>query len=424
MKSNRRIFLLAVCVFWLFGCAGPLSQNQNDEIGRTDPVLEVAASNNRFAADMFSVLAREEGNFLFSPVSLSTALAMAYAGATDQTALEMAAAMHIDQTDQQLLVGSAGLLDKLQRSPKGQILKISNSLWIDSKTVVEDVFLRTTDRYYGADPIRVDFRQNYSEATKQINQAVSEQTEGKIKNLIPPNVLNEWTRLVLTNAVYFNAKWRYTFLESETKTGDFFVEPKQARSMDFMNQISQYRYFESGGLRGLEIPYLGQATSLVVLLPQRKGAIRKLESQLSSGKVTRLLSKLYRSDSVPVDLRIPKFSVESDFGLADILQELGMSQAFTNSAQFFGMVKPAAQVPPERYGVKIDDVLQKTFIEVNENGTEAAAATAIEMVQITGGSRRPPPPPIPFHADHPFVFLLVHNETKAIVFMGRFDGSD
>lgn len=343
MAIHRCALLLAVCLALPFGCVTSRDKNRASGDNGSSPTAGVVASNNRFAADIYAKLAENEGSFLFSPLSLSTALGMVYVGATHQTAQEMADTLQFDQPKKELLTGTAVLLQQLQSDSPDHVMKVINTLWIDQNTVVEPNFLATTDRYYGATPRRADFRKNAKAATDEINRAITEQTKGKIKDLIPDGAIHKLTRLVLTNAVYFKAKWKNPFPEETTEKDEFLVAPGTERNLDFMQRIDSYRYFRSGGIKGIEIPYVGETTSLVILLPTRRGDTARLNSVVQGERLQRFLSRLYDSDAERVDLRVPRFKVESAVRLSETLETLGMKLAFSKQAQFFDMVNPGAQ---------------------------------------------------------------------------------
>jgi serpin B len=263
--------------------------------------------------------------------------------------------------------------------------------------------LKTTENNYGAGLKEVDFINAREEARKTINAWVEEQTKAKIKELIRPNILNEDTRLVLTNAIYFKAAWRLPFSPKQTVDGDFTVADGKKVKARLMRGPNRTNYFKGEGFEALELPYEAHDLSMVVLLPNKADGLPALEKRLTAANLAQWLARL--SDH-GVDVTLPKFKLTSEFMLKDVLSKMGMPIAFDrNKADFSGMTT--------RERLFISHVVHKAFVDVNEAGTEAAASTAVVMERTSA------PPPATFRADHPFVYLIRDNRTGSILFLGR-----
>mgnify|MGYP001029060656 CR=1 FL=1 len=368
--------------------------------------------NNSFSFDLYRQLRKEEGNLFFSPYSISTALAMTYAGAGGITEKEMARVLHFSLTKKRLhpvfleLVTMIGAIQG-----RGHIdISVANALWIQKDFRLKETFLNITDKYYGASPFFVDFIPPAArEKTRQrINRWVEEKTKEKIKELIPIGVLNDLTRLVLTNAIYFKGNWVTQFKESNTKDAPFKISPAKKIDVPMMFLEGYFQYMEGDGIQVLQMPYKGKEMSLLIMLPGQETGIKKLEEGLSINRLNNWLASLQHRK---VKVYLPKFKMTCEYGMKEILTAMGMGSAFSGSANFSGI----SDMP-----LKIDDVLHKAFLEVNERGTEAAAATAV-VFGVTS-SRVGIKPQIPvFRADHPFIFVIKDNNTDSILFMGRLD---
>jgi len=249
----------------------------------------------------------------------------------------------------------------------------------------------------------VNFATDAEGARKTINAWVEKQTRDKIKDLIQPGVLDSLTRLVLTNAIYFKGDWASPFKKDGTKDGDFFAADGQKVAAPMMHQTGHFGYLDGGELQALEMPYKGDALSMVVLLPKAKDGLPALEKKLSATSAVVWIAGLRKQQ---VQVAMPRFTTTAEFMLKETLSAMGMTDAFSDRADFSGMD-----------GVKdlfISAVIHKAFVDVNEEGTEAAAATAVVM-KSTGM----PAPPVEFRADHPFVFLIRDTRSGCILFVGR-----
>ncbi|RJP48944.1 MAG: serpin family protein [Anaerolineaceae bacterium] len=367
---------------------------------------ELAQGNSAFALDLYQQLRQADSNLFFSPFSLSTALAMTCAGARGETESQMARVLHFGSTDESLHIAFAGLQEKIAEvEAQGRIkLKVANSLWPQVGYSFLAEFVSLVQTYYGVTITPVDYSD--SETARQIvNAWVEEKTEKKITNLIPPGVFNALTRLTLVNAIYFKGDWADKFDARLTKRGDFWA-PQGKVNASMMSRTDEYNYAETGALQILELPYAGNALSMLILLPKEKDGLPRLEGQVTPAFLEQATAKLSKQQ---VFVSMPKFKVEAAFQLNEALIELGMTDAFDDGkANFAGM-------DDDEKSLFISAALHKAFIDVNEDGSEAAAASAIVMQLRSTPMQRPPV----FRADHPFLFFIRENQTGSILFTGR-----
>ena len=366
-------------------------------------VETVVRGNTEFAFALYHKLRTAEGNLFFSPYSISTALAMTYAGARGDTAAEMAHALHFPLDQEQLHPAFASLEARLgDIGGKGHIqLRVANALWPQEGYALLEAFLALTKRYYGVRVTAVDYGDTET-ARRTINAWVEEKTEDKIQDMIPPGLLNALTRLVLVNAIYFKGDWASQFDPSLTSDAPFWVTPDTQVQAPMMSQVHGFGYGEGDGLQVLELAYAGDDLSMVVLLPREIDGLADLEERLTVENLDRWTKHLWQSE---VQVSLPKFEITFPASLSGILTSMGMVDAF-GDADFSGMDGTKL--------LQIAAVLHKAFVAVNEEGTEAAAATAVIMQLMA----LPSPPPV-FRADHPFVFLIRENSTGSILFLGR-----
>jgi serpin B len=329
---------------------------------------------------------------------------MTYAGAKDETKKQMAHVLHFDLPDPQLHKGFAALNTILNTRSKSYQLNVANRLWGQTGFHFEEAFLKSTLERYGAEPGAVDFAKS-EQARQTINQWAGEKTNGKIADLIPPGLLQEDIRLVLTNAIYFKGTWQYRFSKPDTRQVPFHALKNVEIKVPMMQQTGGFQYAETADAQLLELPYVGGHLSMVILLPKQVDGLSNLEKKLTANDVQKWISGLEHAHEVEVYL--PKFTFTSHMGLKDVLSSLGMPRAFSDQADFSGISTEKAQ--------KLYDVIHQAFVDVNEEGTEAAA--------VTGGHGGNAPGPafqtVVFRADHPFLFLIQDKRTGAILFLGR-----
>ena len=374
-------------------------------------VAQVAEGCNRFAFDLYARLKGGEGNLFLSPYSISTALAMTYAGARGRTADQMAQVLHLPSSGEAVHAAYAALQNDLNAAgpgAPGYELIVANRLWGQKGHAFLPEFLALLEARYGAGLEQLDFARATEAARQTINGWVEEKTREKIKDLLKPGILNAMTRLVLTNAIYFKGKWAGPFNEKATREEDFFITPEKKVAAPLMHRTAKFGYFEGDGLQALELPYQGDRLAMVVLLPKRnvppgaKDGLAAREASLSSEKVAEWIGKLRRRK---VEVALPRFKTTAEFSLGDTLVAMGMTDAF-GRADFSGMTGTR--------DLFISAVIHKAFVDVNEEGTEAAAATAVVIRPLNGGGSPPA-----FRADHPFLFLIRDTKTGAILFLGR-----
>ena len=367
----------------------------------------VTEGNNVFAAALYGRLRHQSGNLFFSPESISTALAMAYAGARGSTASEMAKTLHFTLPPDKLHPAMGALLRDLNAAHEGYQLSVANALWAQQGYTFLDDFLSLLKTDYGAGLNQVNFKGATEAARLTINQWVEQKTQDKIKDLLQPGALRSDTRLVLTNAIYFKGDWETQFDKAQTKSEDFHLSPAQAATTPLMHREGRFSYFDGGTFQILEIPYKSKELSMIVFLPKDAGGLSALEQSLTGSNLQQWLGKLA---SVPkVIVTMPKFKMTQQFELGSTLSAMGMPQAFSGSADFSGMTG--------HRDFAISEVIHKAYVDVNEEGTEAAAATAVTMRALA--MRAPEGPPPVFRADHPFVFMIRDNRSASILFMGR-----
>jgi len=383
--------------------AGVFAEGSAEPPQKAAPELNQAAKAvNAFCVDLYTNLGEKEGNLFFSPYSLSTALGMTYAGARGNTAAEMAATLHFPAGDAvHPMLGA--LARHLDEDPGPCELHVANALWCQRDYRLLAEFLEVAENNYRARASQMDFVADAEGARRTINAWVEDQTKERIKDLIGPGVLDALTRLVLTNAIYFKGQWMAQFDESRTMDGEFRVSPMERVQAPLMRQSDRFGYRETDGLQILELPYAGANLSMVVLLPREVDGLASLENGLTPAKLDEWLGGLVKQE---VAVTLPRFKLTSEFELGDVLARMGMPEAFTFEADFSGMSGSK--------DLYISAVLHKAFVDVNEEGTEAAAATAVVMRQKSAPVR-----PKEFVADRPFIFLIRDVRSGAILFAGR-----
>jgi serpin B len=389
----------------LFSLGIAMSQTSADEIKPSDTA--VVRGDNQFAVDLYAQLDRgQEGkNLFFSPTSISLALAMTAAGARGPTQAEMATALHLDADLAQAHAHYHQLLEKWNAVGRQRAyqLRAANRLWGQKGHAIRPEFLALTRQQYGAEMQLVDFAQAAA-ASREINRWVEEQTNDKIKDLIPPGSLDALTRLVLTNAVYFKGDWVHPFDKRNTQEEDFSISAQEKVKAPLMNEQTKLGYAEEEAFQAVELPYAGRELSMVVLLPKKVDGLPELEKAITVDKLAALVAKFRVREVIT---HLPKFKLATSFGLNTTLEAMGMKRAFSGQADFSGI-----STEP----LYISAVLHKAFVDVNEEGTEAAAATG---VMVRAMAARPTEPTPVFRADHPFLFLIRDTKTGSILFMGR-----
>jgi serpin B len=365
--------------------------------------------NDTFALDLYQELRGQPGNLFYSPYSISLALGMTWAGARNQTETDMAKALGFS-LGQDKLHPAFNALDLALQSRgknakasdgKGFRLNIANALWGQTGYQFQAPFLDVLAQNYGAGMHVVDFEGAPNQAVDLINGWVNTATESKIPKLVTPENITSDTKLVLTNAIYFNAAWSTPFDAKNTKDGSFVTADGSKVTVPMMHGSQETGYAKGDGYQAVTLPYDGLELSMLVILPDA-GTLSTFEAALDQKKVDDILAATHDYE---VTMDLPKFKFDSSFGLRKALDDLGMGVAFSGKADFSGISTQSQ--------LAIQDVIHKSFISVNEAGTEAAAATAV----ILGDTAAPEPASIT--VDHPFLFVIRDNATGALLFVGR-----
>ena len=427
IRSTRHLApIFTLLLFALFGCAtGPgVPAGNPGEVLKSDlqraaapsvpgaDTLELVQGNSDFAFDLYQKVKGEEGNLFYSPFSISIALAMTYGGAKGRTAQQMADTLHFTLPRERLHPAFNGLDQALAsrgrnaRAADGEPfrLKVVNALWGQKDHPFLDSFLDLLALNYGAGMTLLDFVTDPEACRLRINQWVEEQTEGRIKDLIPQGNISAATRLVLTNAIYFNAAWKKPFEKANTLDRPFNRIDDSPVTVPTMNQTEYFGYVRQDGYQAVELPYDGNELSMVVVMPDQ-GQFGAFEGNFNAARAKAIVDGLQPAN---LALSLPKFSFTSKFTLAKQFKELGMKDAFTfGLADFSGM--------DGSHNLFISAIIHKAFVSVSEEGTEAAAATAVIMDFETSV----PPTPKVVAFDRPFFFFIRDLQTGAILFIGR-----
>lgn len=387
-----------------------LSRNTAPAVSTQDSAT-LANGNSAFAFDLYGAVRGANGNVFFSPHSISIALAMVYAGAEGNTAAQMAHVLHYDLPPERLHPAFNALGLALESRGQGAAgrdggpfrLKIANSIWGQTGYTFLAPFLDTIALNYGAGLRLLDFQADPEPCRITINDWVSANTERRIQNLIPQGTLTPLTRLVLCNAIYFNAKWLSTFARQNTRDMPFNLLDGRTATVRMMSQTQSFSYAEGDGYQAVELPYDGNEIAMLVLLPA-SGRFAEFEGQLTSARAGSITASLAHRQ---VALTMPKFSYTSTLGLADTLRDMGMSDAVTPGAADFSGIDGTREL-------YISAVLHKAFVRVDEEGTEAAAATAVVV-----GTTSAPLDPVVVNVNRPFIVLIRDLATGTILFLGR-----
>ena len=430
LNHTNHLYLVLVVVLILVttGCSdgtidlpgGGKPQEVISELSREDqgdfPLDELAGladGNTAFALDLYQQLASGEGNLFYSPYSISAALAMTYAGAEGNTAQEMAAVFHFLENEDQLHAGFNALDQYLEGLAEQEFpddigdpfqLNIANAIWGQKDFHFEEDFLDTLALNYGAGLQLLDYILAPEESRQTINQWVSDQTKEKIQDLIPEGAIDSDTRLVLSNAIYFKATWLEPFDEYLTEEGIFYGLGGEEITVPMMRlgMDASFPYYQGDGYQAVALPYLGGEVSMLVLIPD-EGSFKEFEAGFSTQVLDQVRAEMAYT---PIHLIFPKFEFETEISLARTLAAMGMPEAFSVAADFSGMTGDK--------DLFISDVFHKAYIGVDEEGTEAAAATAVVM-KLTAA----PMDPIQLTVDRPFLFAIQDHQTNSILFMGR-----
>jgi serpin B len=401
ITMKKLLIFSGVCVLVLALIAAGLSAAGTTRPDTPDGAGGVAAGNNLFAFDLYRHLAADPAyageNLFFSPYSIASALAITCEGARGTTADEIESVLHLPTNETLRREGFADLNAALNSGSGNCTLRTANALWAEKTHSLLPGYIETAARWYGANATNLDFIENPEGSRETINRWVEEKTEDRIRDLLPPGSIDPLTRLVITNAIYFKGAWAQQFDPARTTEEEFRVSPNETVAVPMMHGNAVYPYAETGTLQVLEMPYFhgnGTELSMLVLLP-KEDSLTAAEEALDAD---------LRESLAPQNVRVffPKFTLETEYPLPGTLAAMGMPTAFTGDADLSGM--------DGTRDLFVTGVFHKAFVDVNEEGTEAAAATG-----VAAGKGVTPV----FRADHPFVFLITEKDSGAILFMGR-----
>ncbi|MCS7175476.1 serpin family protein [Pseudothermotoga sp.] len=364
--------------------------------------IDASDSVNLFGIDLYKTLASKDGNIFFSPFSLSTALAMTYLGANGKTAEQMGQVLHFKE-NVNIHESFSKLIASLNEPSQNYKLSVANALWLQKNYPLLQSFLDAVERYYKAPVNIVDFVNELGNSVRKINAWIEEKTDKKIKDMITENDVDSLTRLILTNAIYFKGVWEVPFDPSRTEKDLFYIDETTSVEVNMMKLTAMFKYFEDEEAQILQLPYAGGRFSMVIVLPKKSVKLSDVEKRFSLQKLMHWLQSL---EVLEVQVYLPRFKVEQRFSLKEVLTKMGMVDAFTDSADFSKMDGTKM--------LKIQNVIHQAFVEVNEEGTEAAAATAVII-----GIKMGPKIPIIFKVDRPFLFFIYEKSNNVILFMGR-----
>jgi serpin B len=373
-------------------------------ISQAQEKYDVSEASGKFALEIYKLFAEENNNnVFFSPLSLNLAIGMTYAGADGETKSQIAQVFNYPLDDKNL----HNQLGKLQRDltglkSKGIEIAIANQLWADKLYKFKCSYTKGVKKAYNAPVQLMEFRAKPDECRKEINKWVEVQTKDRIMDLLPEGSISDMTALVLTNAIYFKGQWDVKFDPDNTNDGLFTTLEGLQINCAMMNAMMKYNVYQGDDIKMLELPYVGKDFSMLVILPNENKPFKEVENSLTLENLNHYISLLMESD---VRVTLPKFKFVSMFELKPALSKMGMPIPFSNAADFTRM--------SSKPDLKIDEVYHKAFVEVSEEGTEAAAATAVVIV------RKSISIPVDFVANRPFMFIIRENTTGNILFMGR-----
>ncbi len=373
----------------------------------------ISSSINVFAFDLHAQLKRPGENLFISPLSIFTAITMMHAGARTTTEEELRRVLHLSIPQRSMPLKVKEVVDGLLSSKNAEV-NIANAIWTDRSYTLLDSFLFIIDENYDGNLYIEDFK-DVEGLCEKINAWVSEKTRKKIGSIINPNMVDPEMKLILVNAIYFNGKWKNPFKAELTQDASFYLQDGSTTSVPMMHQKERFSYFEDTTMQVLALRYEGmqdpgasECFSMIIFLPREKDGLEAMEKAMTVDTMMMLVENLEKRE---VKVYIPRFKIETRYELKEDLKELGMTESFSSRANFSGIVDASGGVSPY-----IGEIIHKAFVDVNEEGTEAAAATLITML------RKGPPlhQEIPvFKADHPFMFMIWDSGSSSILFLGR-----
>ena len=406
---KNRILIMAGLIFLtlpgLISCGSGKKTTQKDNNFLKNTPIEMR--NNKFAFDIFNAInPSHDENLVISPFSISTALAMTYAGAGGNTAIQMARTLYFDSDQENFHKNFSEWMNTImEKGEAKKQLQIANSLWPQEDYPFLDEFMNLIREYYGSAFYKVNYKGDREQIRQQINAWVEKNTNDLIKDLIQPGVLVEDTRLVLVNAIYFLSNWKIAFDENATHTNTFNISRERTVNVPFMYMKDDLNYIKTDNFQALELEYEGSEFSMLILLPAENIDPDEFIKNFDALAFAETLSILEKQE---VQVYLPSFKVRSKFDLEKLLAAMGMPDAFSNRADFSNMTP--------LNDLKIDKVIHEAFIDVYEEGTEAAASTAVVIIRK---SAIVDPPANIFRADRPFFYLIRENQSNSILFMGK-----
>ncbi|HUI89892.1 MAG TPA: serpin family protein [Anaerolineales bacterium] len=421
MQKNLKVLsALIMIAMFLSACGSVPSANLakssiprdlNPNVSQDD-LASLVTGNNTFALNLYEALRSQDGNLVFSPYSISLAMAMTYAGARGETESQMAQTMQFSLSQDTLHPAFNALDLALASEGKAQgdrgqpmQLNIADAVWTEQTYAFQQAYLDLIAKNYGAGIQQADFIKNFESVRSQINGWVSQQTKNKINDLLAPGSVDPNTRMVLVNAVYFKADWDVPFDPNNTEEAPFTLLDGSQRQVKMMNNSElTLKYAQGNGYQALELPYSGNTAALDILMPD-EGNFQNFEATLSAQSLSDIFNSL---QPTPIALGLPKFTFTTEFSLKDKLMSLGMTDAFdVNKADFSGMTS--------NRDLFVGDVVHKAYVAVDEKGTEAAAATAVIMEAMSA----PVQQKVHLVIDHPFLFAIRDLKSGQILFIGR-----
>lgn len=403
-KKNIAYVSLLALIAVFSACTHKAKQTDNSM--QHEEQVPIPTANNKFAFDLLKEIPYEDDNMVVSPFSISTALAMTYTGAREATLEEMATIMHFDRNQERFHKEYGEYLASLNKLAADNIqLNIANSLWAQEDYHFLDSFFEINKLHYDSETFQVNFQTNREQVRTDINDWVFEETREKIQDLIAPGVLTDDTRLVLVNAIHFFGPWLTEFDPDITRENVFFLQDRQSVMADFMFRSDHFNYYQDEQLQALEIPYSGEDFSMLLVLPGEGIPLQDIEKEMDADAFARIINEMQHKE---VDVFVPKYEAETKLDLEETLMAMGMQRPFNRMADFSGMTG--------KLDLKIDKVIHQAMIEVAEEGTEAAAATAVVVIRKTSID---PDPRTVFMANRPFMFFIKDNTHNSILFAGR-----
>jgi len=399
LAANRKCGVLIFLLTTILGCG-----DQRSEI--SSPTESVAEINSAFALDLYSRLKENEGNVLFSPLNVSESFGILYLGARNVTERELATTFHFNLPQEELRGVFAALTSRMGKFGQREdiTLTFANSIWCDRNYVLKKDFLSALTASFQAEAYAVEFDGPPEAACNEINAWVSKKTNRKIRQSLMPSQIGANTRMVLCSAIYFNGHWAVQFDPKDTRTQQFFVAAQQPVTIPMMHQKSSFKTAHVDHFKLLELPYVGNDLSMIILLPDTYNGLSSLESKFQTNNVRDWLSQLDQNPKQNTIVWLPRFRITQNIDLANELVAMGAPSIFSaKDADLSGIAKEP--------GLCVSGVIHQSFIEVDEVGTKAAAATSSSVKSRSMSDV--------FNADHPFIFLIRENRTGTILFLGR-----